>query len=312
MKKILSILIACLGVNFVFAQQQGQFSQYMMNYYLLNPAVAGSDNDIDLKTSFRHQWLGLSGAPVNYYLSGSSTIGKLVAGKAPRSKQAIGGIITGQQLGAFKRNGVYVSYAYHYALSENTYISAGLSVGALAYQLNNNLDFGDNTVDNATQNMSNQIRPDANAGVFLYNKNLFVGLSSMQLLRNRLNFGSLSSESGYLNRHYYLLAGYHINLNENMVLVPSVLIKSVVPTAFQFDINAKLKYQNKYWLGVSYRNKDAIIAMLGLMINDRVEFGYSYDITTSGLRFGSKGTHEILLGLRLKRNPTTVCPSDYW
>jgi type IX secretion system PorP/SprF family membrane protein len=310
MKKILSILIVCLAANFAFAQQQGQFSQYMMNYYLLNPAVAGSDNDIDLKASFRNQWLGIQGAPVNYYLSGSSTIGRVA--DAGRPRHAIGGIITGQQLGAFKRNGAYVSYAYHYSLSENTYISAGLSFGVLAYQLNNNLDFGDNTLDNAAQNMNNRIRPDANAGLFLYNKRFFAGLSSMQLLRNRLEFGSLSSESGYLNRHYYLFGGYHINLNENMVLVPSVLIKTVVPTSLQFDINAKLKYQNKYWLGVSYRNKDAIIAMLGLMINDRVEFGYSYDITTSGLRFGSKGTHEILLGLRLKRQAATVCPSDYW
>jgi type IX secretion system PorP/SprF family membrane protein len=310
MKKLLIILIACLANNFVFAQQQGQFSQYMMNYYLLNPAVAGSDNDIDLKSSFRHQWVGMNGAPVNYYLSGSSTIGRL-SGVGGRAKQAIGGIITGQQLGAFKRNGVYVSYAYHYSLSENTYLSAGLSFGALAYQLNNNLDFGDNTVDAAAQNINNQIRPDANAGLFLYSKKFFVGLSSMQLFKSSLNFGSLS-EKGYLSKHYYFFSGYHINLNENMVLVPSVLIKSVVPTALQFDINAKLKYQNKYWLGVSYRNKDAIIAMLGLMINDRVEFGYSYDITTSGLRFGSKGTHEILLGLRLKRKITAVCPSDYW
>jgi type IX secretion system PorP/SprF family membrane protein len=307
MKKLLCILIGCLASNFIFAQQQGQFSQYMMNYYLLNPAVAGSDNDIDIKASFRNQWMGIEGSPVNYYLSGSSTIGRPAG---PR--QALGGIITGQQLGAFKRNGAYLSYAYHYSLSENTYLSAGLSFGALAYQLNNNLDFGDNTVDDAVQNMNNQIRPDANAGVFLYNKRFFAGLSSMQLLRNRLNFGSLSSESGYLNRHYYLFGGYHVNLNENMVLVPSFLIKTVVPTSLQFDINAKLKYQNKYWLGVSYRNKDAIIAMLGLMISDRVEFGYSYDITTSGLRIGSKGTHEILLGLRLKRKTATVCPSDYW
>jgi type IX secretion system PorP/SprF family membrane protein len=114
-----------------------------------------------------------------------------------------------------------------------------------------------------------------------------------------------------LNRHLNILAGYNFNITNDLVIIPSVLIKSVA-TAFQIDINAKLKYQNKYWCGASYRRQDAIVFLAGLRISDILDVGYSYDITTSSLRIGSKGTHEIVIGARFKRKVATVCPSDYW
>ncbi|MFX7804404.1 type IX secretion system membrane protein PorP/SprF, partial [Acinetobacter baumannii] len=51
----------------VFAQQRPHYSQYIMNNFIINPAVAGIENYTDVKLSHRMQWVGLQDAPVTTY-----------------------------------------------------------------------------------------------------------------------------------------------------------------------------------------------------------------------------------------------------
>ena len=69
MKKILYIIIVFIaGMQLVFAQQKPQYTQYVFNNYLLNPAVSGIENYTDAKVGYRSQWTGLDGAPVTSYI----------------------------------------------------------------------------------------------------------------------------------------------------------------------------------------------------------------------------------------------------
>lgn len=313
MKKVIGIILFSVLCHYSYAQQQGQFSQYMLNNYLINPAAAGAEDEIDIKSSFRGQWVGVDGAPVNYYLSAQSVIGKVPPEGAPRPKRAAGFMFTGQELGVFKRNGFYGSYAYHMPVSRSTYLSVGVSAGILNLQLNTNrIVFSDDNPDMAVQNVNNQYKFDANAGVYLYNKKVFIGASTMQLFKNRLDFSDTASGHGFLNRHIHVLAGYTFTINEDLVLIPSVLVKSVGHASNQIDINGRLIYKERYWGGISYRKTDAIVLLAGLRITDIFEVGYSYDITTSALSVRSRGSHEILIGARFKKKTVTVLPGDYW
>ena len=56
----LIILFSVIKIN---AQQLPVYSQYMMNGFLLNPAIAGSDGYTSINLTAREQWLGLDNAP---------------------------------------------------------------------------------------------------------------------------------------------------------------------------------------------------------------------------------------------------------
>lgn len=76
MKKSIIALGFCLLVGNAFAQQLGQYSQYLNNQFILNPAAAGEHDYLDVDLSFRQQWVGFDNAPQNYYLSAHTPIGK--------------------------------------------------------------------------------------------------------------------------------------------------------------------------------------------------------------------------------------------
>src|ERR1700704_1141479 len=77
MKKIYyTTIIGCLLSLFAFLQAKPSYTQYILNNYILNPAVAGIENYTDIKLSYRNQWTGINGAPTTAYFSIHGPIGK--------------------------------------------------------------------------------------------------------------------------------------------------------------------------------------------------------------------------------------------
>src|SRR3954468_10521851 len=78
--KLLRILMVFLPVAFSAmagaCQQQPHYTQYIINGYILNPAITGIENYTDVKISHRHQWVGLQDAPVTTYFTIHKPIGK--------------------------------------------------------------------------------------------------------------------------------------------------------------------------------------------------------------------------------------------
>ena len=317
MKKILLGCMTVLGLLSYegFAQQQGQYSQYMMNYFLVNPAVAGTEDYLDVRMGYRNQWAGLEGAPKNYYLTAHMPLNKIhdrhdkkFHRKMTEPYHVLGGMASGQTLGAISTYTANLSYAFHLPLTLKWNMSGGISAGMMQYALNQSkLEYsnGDPNYDPAQGNY-NKIKPNLNVGVWFYTDKFFGGLSTSQL------FESKQGKEGKLQRHYYATAGYRFQLNRELGLVPSLLFKTVPGAAYQVDVNAKLRYLNLAWVGLSYRNQDAAVVLLGVNIKDRFEIGYSYDITTSALKAYSAGSHEIMLALKLETQAQIHSPSDFW
>lgn len=325
------LLFFCLGFS-ASAQQQGQYSQYMMNYFLINPAAAGTEHQVDIRAGYRRQWTGLSGSPQNYYLTGHAPLNRMYVrgigkGKKRSAYHVVGGILSGQTLGALTHNTVYLSYAYHIPLSQKWTMSMGLIAGLNQFSLNRSkLDFGDYIPDVAAGNI-NKINPDLGAGLWLYSDKFFFGVSSMQIIQSKLGSSPNQLVRGVLDRLFYLTGGYNIQLSPVLSLVPSVLLKQTV-TAFQMDLNAKMRYMNVFWAGISYRRIDAMSFMAGVLIplshqgnrrmrggqssETRLEIGYSYDLVTSRLGPYSYGSHEIMLAVILPMPGQLVCPSHFW
>lgn len=297
------------------AQQEAQYSQYMNNNYLLNPGATGAEDYIDVKFSYRTQWVGLEGAPRTFYASVNSSLGKWrTTSKRTRRDlrrpfHALGGYVYRDETGPTSRTSGYVSYAYNVVLTPKIRAALGVSVGVQQFAVDGNkLQFFDQTTIAASD--ASRV-PDASVGLWLYSPSVFVGLSSTQILANKLDFSYGNNQLGAgtgnsLKRHYFFTAGVRLPLTDDWSLLPSVLVKAVSPAPLAVDLNARLKYQDLIWAGVSYRLNDAAVAMVGFNY-EQLAVGYSYDVGVSRLGPYHSGSHEILIGLRIKKKAQVVC-----
>ncbi len=310
------------------AQQLPQFSQYMQNAYVLNPAASSLHTDVDLNVGFRQQWSGFEGAPQTYYASGTVNLGKKPTSSGylysipisnPRmltttdteryAKHVVGGLAAVDEYGLFKRTSVMGSYSYHHPVADDYYIAVGASMGWYG------LNFGANEVrlENPSDNTYNDFIAngtrsnifDINAGLYIYSDRAFLGYSVYQIGRNQINLGNESTpinlSEARLELHQYATVGYRFSAGENFDLTPSLMFKFLNPAPTSFDINLKAEFMRKFWLGVSYRNEDAVSLLAGLHINETIRFGYAYDYVTSQINNISSGSHELVLGFQFNR-----------
>lgn len=341
MRRKVKYIIFILGiVRIVNAQQRPYYTQYIMNNYIINPAVAGIENYWDVKASHRMQWVGLQDAPVTTYLTihgplkksaydNTTATGFKARGENPRGQaywrdyqaadphQGVGFTILNDKTGPLNRFAAYSTYAYHIGLSPTTNLSAGISVGITNMSLDaSKLNFGTTTVDPAVASSGtlNRLKPDVSAGLWLYSKDYFLGLSAQQIVPQNISFSdnTVALTKGRLIPHLFLSAGYRIPISEDVSFLPSALIRYISPLPIGFDVNTKFQYQDLVWLGASYRHQDGFAAMFGINLSNTINIGYSYDIQTSKLNTVSKGTHEILIGFLLGNKYGDWCPRNMW
>ena len=104
------------------------------------------------------------------------------------------------------------------------------------------------------------------------------------------------SSASFLRPHYFATAGYKFRLlNSPIELEPSVFVK-FDGTKLQYSGNISALYNKKIRLGVSYRNRDAIIPMLTYELIGGLRLGYAYELSLNKFLTVSKGSHEVFIG----------------
>ena len=339
MPKRLLILIGFLWSGGLCAQQKPHYSQYMMNGYVLNPALSGIEDYIDIKTGYRNQWTGFGGEPTTFYLSGHGALNKPdrtsvgalpVRGRngrrIPKSTynqyqvvpghHGVGAMLISDKTGPTARTSFALSYAYHLPLNNGMKLSLGASGGLTQHTL----DFDKITLANPNdqvvqQGKVNTTQPDVNIGAWLYTRNWYVGAAANQIVSKKLNYqADLTKYSwlGTLYTHYFVTAGYRAELSEDWSFAPSLMVKYVRPTPISFDVNAKMFFRDRFWMGASYRHKDAVVGMIGLNVSYLVNIGYSYDYVLSNINTVAKGSHEVVVGIMLNNKQRILCPTHMW
>lgn len=300
----LFLLSAAVGMAVLqgHGQQLPQLTQYVLNDYIFNQAVAGSRPFFELRTGHRYQWVGVQDAPRTFTLSASSPLG---------AKMGLGGYLFTDIVGPTRRTGVQLSWAYHLRLTEDIRLGMALSGGLLQFLIDGSKiqfrDPGDPIMDDQ---LRGELKPDATFSFLLYHPNWWVGAAAPQLLNNEVVF--LHENTGTLSRmerHYYAMGGYRLPLGEDFRLEPSFMVKYVAPVPMKVDVNLLMRYRNTVWLGAGYRTNDAWSATIGYWHKQQFQFGYSYDVITSNLRNYSTGTHEVTLAITLGRQPAGAQPA---
>lgn len=299
MKKFLLAGIFILGYVMATGQQLPLYSQYMMNDYLLNPAVAGSQDFSPVKLSVHKQWLGINDSPSTQALSGHTHL--------QNSNVGIGGIIFNDSFGPQSMMGLQASYAYHFRISRDHHISLGLSAIASQYKLDQRFLEPTNPDDPAiTYNVEKTFIPDASTGVYFYGNNYRAGFTAAHLFQPDLKINR-NLEDNFMVRHYFAFASYLLEFpnSPQLAIEPSMLMKATETTPPQFDINMKFYYNKDYWAALSVRPNDAFIAAFGMRIN-KYYFGYAYDFTFSDLSSYTAGSQEIVFGVNIgDRRPSS-------
>lgn len=294
MKKIIIYIFSVLFLGQLKAQQLPQYTQYMLNEFAINPAVAGKEEFADVRSNNRYQWIGITDAPRTYILTAH--------GPLKVKNMGLGMHLFTDIVGPTRRVGLNFSYAYHIKLNKETKMSLGISAGILQWGIDGHKlilhDAGD---DNLLVNYQTVYVPDFGAGILVHNKKFYIGIAVPQVYQSRINLYPGSDNSSTLVTHFNINAAYKFDLGDDFKIEPSFLVKYATPAPFKLDAGLRVIYKEQIWLGGAYRHNDAYTALLGFMFKNYWMLGYSYDFSTTNIRKYSSGTHEIMLGLRFSR-----------
>jgi len=323
----------------LLCQQRPYYSQYIMNNYLINPAITGIENYTDVKLGYRNQWVGIPGAPVTSYLTIHGSLGKKdyrqtatsfdMKGENPRGKSyweeytapaphhGIGGSIINYRTGYINRYFVNLSYAYHIGLTPRMSLAAGFAAGFSSTTIDASKIELANPVDPAIGNTigtMKKLRPDLSAGLWLYSDRFFIGASAQQIIPQRFNLVEHSYDKSTLIPHWFATAGYRFFLSDEVSALPSVMLRYIAEEPLFIDANIKLQYLDRVWLGGNVRFKEGFAVMAGVNVSSTFNISYAYDVNNSRymLQSQQRGSHEIMIGFLLGNNYADLCPRNVW
>lgn len=304
MKKLSLIILMLLGVMLfitptVDAQQDAEYTQYMFNSLVYNPAYAGSRGIISTNALYRNQWVGIDGAP--------TSISFTIHSPLRESNSALGLWIENDEIGAHGSTRVFGTYAYHIPFT-NSKLSLGLQAGIRAWRSDWSQLGAEAIGDPEFAENINTIAPNVGAGIYYYSRMFYLGVAAPHLLSNELNnTGTYQEET-----HIFATTGVVLPLGRALKFKPTALLKWAPDAPLELDLTAHFLIREALWLGVALRTFDSIDFLIEYQFNDQLRAGYAYDLTTSELRNHTSGSHELMLGYDFCFNKNRIVTPRYF
>ena len=308
MKKILIIAFIMVLTSPVLAQQRAVYSNFLMNDYYYNPAIAGSKEIHQANITYRNQWVGFDGAP-------SLLMGNFSGSVKNDGKIGYGVSLISETAGITQNTGIYVNYAHHFKLSEKYKLGLGIQPGYMQYRVKlYDAQLADQGDEVLTGNVYSASALDVSTGFHLYSDKFFLMGSVDHLLSKNIQFTTYNSNLAF---HYTGIVGMNFHLNADpkekkmpIDIQPSALVRYVRPAPLQYSVMLKTTFNKKYWFGLIYRSDDAVGISAGMQISDRFNLAYGYDYTLSGLSSYQAGSHEVMLSFVISRKKPSMAEED--
>lgn len=293
MKKLLVItsLVLLFANQHATAQQDPQYTQYMYNMSVINPAYAGLKENLNAGLLYRDQWSGLNGAPKTFTFFAHSPIGE---------KTGLGLSAIANETGPVKETNVYADFSYRLDLGESTKLAFGVKAGATFHNIGL-IDVGNNSQDlndAAFSQNSNETFANFGAGFLLYGDNWYLGASIPNFLNSsylEVTENNNMIELGNEIEHVFATAGYVFQLSANTKFKPSALFKMAFDTPVSFDINANFLLYDRLELGATYRLEDAISGIVSFRANKWVQLGFAYDYVLTDISTQAPASYEAIV-----------------
>ncbi|MFQ3575537.1 MAG: type IX secretion system membrane protein PorP/SprF [Cytophagales bacterium] len=310
--------------------QDAQFSQFYVSSLYLNPALAGQEGEQTFSSNYRMQWRSVANPFVTNQLSFIHPL--KTKEMFHNHKGGVGVSLFNDRAGegSLKTNGFHMSGAYNLELAKSSYhfLSFGLQMGLIqktidfanlqwGSQYNPYIGFDANQVPDETNVVNGRLYADINAGLMWYYNGTrdyeeakfsgYAGFSGYHLNQPNESFirGNTSRLPMLLRAH----AGFEYEIGERFYVSPNALYamqsqSSQLNLGLYFTVkmnNSKEGlYRNaRFTFGGWHRLKDSYVFSTGFG-SDIFQFGFSYDLNTSSLRYatGGRGAYELSLVLR--------------
>ncbi len=301
MKQISIIIFALFAINLA-AQQEAQYTNFMYNQQLYNPAFVGSRNTASITGIHRSQWLGFEGAPSSQVLSFQTPV--------MRQRAGIGGTVSRYEIGITDSWFGSVAYAYRLRLTQELDLRLGLQA-TIEYT---GIKFDDPRVITVSQNDPSlqhgefQSKYTGNVGMGLYltyKDVLYFGVSAPQIYPNEIGFNKFTTITAQMAPHRYVTAGAAIPVTEQLELMPNAMVKMVDHAPISFDVNFSIRYLKKVTAGLTYRTGgkgigDSVDGLIFFQFSQKIGAGLAYDLTLSDIKSYQTGTAEVVLRFDLR------------
>ncbi len=289
MKKIqLAALLFLLALIDARAQQDPHYTQYMYNMNVMNPAYAGSKENLSFGLLYRKQWVNVDGAPSTFSFSGSTPVGKNVG---------VGLSLISDEIGPVKEQNAYGDFSYTLNLGGEHRLAFGLKAGATFQRIGLNSDIAPSLPDlddDAFREDTNNVYLNIGAGFFYYTDHYYLAFSVPNMLKaNHLDYNGI--KYGTETQHYFLTGGYVFQVNPDVKLKPFAMLKSAFNSPSSLDVSLNALFSEKFEIGATYRVDDSFGGMVNYAINPNLRIGYAYDHIISDLKTVTTSSHEIIL-----------------
>lgn len=310
MKKIYTyifIFFTLFAMN-SFAQQVGMYNHFFYKPFVYNPAYAGANGNTEAMMINRSQWASFNNSPqLNIFT---------IDGAINNDKVGIGLNLISDKRGISRRVGGSLAYSYHLKINDDTKILFGLSAGVV----NQSIDYSKVITEDASDitlfgSSQQKTTIDANAGFAFIWKGLDLNFSVPQVLGNKINFvdDTTSVQSFYRHaRHFMTSVKYKFTISEEkgISIAPQALVRIVPNAPLQYEGNLNFMWQNKFWLGATYKSNYAVSANAGITLHKQLDIGYSYEFITSKISTYTGMSHEVMVNFRFGKNKKEDAEAD--
>ena len=283
MKKPYIIFLLLLAIE-MQGQQDPQYTQYMYNMNVVNPAYAGSRENLSFGMLYRTQWVGIDGAPKTGTFFGHLPVGE---------KVGLGLSVIADEIGPVRETNAYADFSYTLQLGGEHRLAFGIKAGATFHDRGLGdialIDENDPFFNNVTG-----VTPNIGAGAFYYTDNYYLAFSVPNILSS-VKLDANGTEYGTEVSHYFLTGGYVFQLSPNTKLKPSFMVKSAFDAPTSFDVNLNALFFEKLEVGASYRLDDSFSGLVNFAITPSLRIGYAYDAVRSDIKRYAPSSHEFML-----------------
>tara|TARA_R110002050_G_scaffold243212_4_gene379721 strand:+ start:2291 stop:3211 length:921 start_codon:yes stop_codon:yes gene_type:complete len=281
------IAIALFSCTVGIAQQLPQFTQYMYNTISINPAYAGSREALSIVGLHRSQWVGFKGGPITQTLSIHTPL--------RNDRVGLGLSFIEDDLGPENFTYLYGDFSYSIPTGIDGKLAFGLKAGFTQYSLDQDFRTSE-SFDPSIYGIEDRWTPNLGLGVYWSTNRFYAGLSTPRVLNTDKN-----KDEGFeaLDRlSYYFTTGYVFDISKSIKLKPAALIKATNGAPVSYDLTANFLFNEKFWLGGSYRINEQTAAIGGIVdfqVSRQLRVGYAYEKPISDIASYTTGSHEILL-----------------
>jgi type IX secretion system PorP/SprF family membrane protein len=292
MKRIFTAALVLFMVLESEAQQDPHYTQYMYNMNVMNPAYAGSKENLAVGLLYRMQWVDIEGAPNTGTLSVHSPVGNNVG---------LGLSAISDKIGPVEENNIYADFSYTLNLGGEHRLAFGIKAGATFHKVGLFDEIYENVPDADDPAFSENINNtylNLGAGFFYYTQNYYLALSVPNMLKAKhldITQTGEDLEFGGETQHYFLTGGYVFQLSENTKFKPSFMWKSAFGAPSSIDVSANALFFEKFEIGATYRLEDSFGGMVNYAITPNIRLGYAYDHIVSDLNVSTPASHEFML-----------------